>query len=99
MRLYLLLLTTGALVIEGALGASEGCNYYQEVAAGLTFQIFSPNYPLKYPRGVDCRWEAVAPANSKLILNCSNFSLPQVSEKQIFVAVHSGRPQVLFEHC
>lgn len=77
MRLYLLLLTTGALVIEGALGASDGCNYYQEVAAGLTFQIFSPNYPLKYPSGVDCRWEAVAPANSKLILKCSNFSLPQ----------------------
>jgi len=79
MRLYLLLLTTGALVIGDAAAASPGCNYYQTVAAGQNFQVFSPNYPSTYPAGVDCRWEAVAPSNSKLIFTCSEFSLPQVS--------------------
>ena len=79
MRLYLLLLTTGALVIGGAAGASADCDYYQEFAAGQTFQVFSPNYPSNYPKGSDCRWEAVAPSNSKLTLQCSEFSLPKVS--------------------
>jgi hypothetical protein len=98
MRLSLLLLATGALIIGGALGASNGCDYYQEVAAGQTFQVFSPNYPSNYPKGVDCRWEAVAPSNSKLILNCSVFSLPNVSGRMVFVAVHSGWTQVFFNH-
>lgn len=79
MRLYLLLLTTGALVMRGAAGASADCNYYQEFAAGQTAQVFSPKYPNNYLSGSDCRWEAVAPSNSKLILQCSDFSLPQVS--------------------
>jgi hypothetical protein len=80
MGLYLLVLMTGALVIEEAAAASPNCNYYQGVAAGQTFQVFSPNYPNKYPSGTDCRWEAVAPSNSKLILTCSVFNLPYVSE-------------------
>jgi hypothetical protein len=80
MGLYLLLLTTGALVVEQAAAASAGCNYYQNVAAGQTFQVFSPNYPFNYPKGADCRWEAVAPSNSKLILTCSVFNVPKVSE-------------------
>jgi hypothetical protein len=81
MRLYLLLLTTGALVIGDAAAASPGCTYYQDVAAGQTFQVFSPNYPNNYPKGADCRWEAVAPSNSKLILTCNIFNLPKVSER------------------
>jgi len=80
MQLYLLLLATGAVVIGDAAGASAGCNYYQDVAAGQTFQVFSPNYPSNYPAGADCRWEAVAPSNSKLILTCTVFNLPKVSE-------------------
>jgi len=83
MRLYLLLLTTGALVIGDAAAASAGCTYYQDVAAGQSFQVFSPNYPLNYPNGTDCRWEAVAPSNSKLILTCSVFNVPKVSECNI----------------
>ena len=79
MRLYLLLLTTGAFVTRDAAAASPGCNYYQDVAAGQTFQVFSPNYPSNYPGGVDCRWEAVAPSNSRLTLTCSTFNLPRVS--------------------
>ena len=80
MRLYILLLTTGALVIRDAAAASPGCNFFQNVAAGQTFPVFSPNYPSNYPRGVNCRWEAVAPSNSRLILTCSVFNLPRVSE-------------------
>lgn len=76
MRVYLLLLTTGALVMGGASGASAGCVYSKEFAAGQTFQVLSPNYPNNYSKGVDCLWEAVAPSNSKLTLSCSIFSLP-----------------------
>jgi hypothetical protein len=76
MRLLLLLLTTAATVIGGA---AQGCNYYQDFGAGQTFQVYSPNYPSSYPKGTDCRWEAVAPSNSKLTLTCNDFSLPYVS--------------------
>jgi len=80
MQLHLLLLTTVALVIRDAAAASSNCNYYQDVAAGQTFQVFSPNYVSNYPAGADCRWEAVAPSNSKLTLTCNEFNLPKVSE-------------------
>jgi hypothetical protein len=80
MRLHLLLLTTAATVIGGAAQVSPGCNYYQDVAAGQTFQVFSPNYPNNYPAGTNCRWEAVAPSNSQLTLTCSVFNLPSVSD-------------------
>jgi hypothetical protein len=76
MQLYLLLLTTGALVIGYAVAESPGCNYYQDVAAGQSLQVRSP----KYPKEADCRRNAVAPSNSKLILTCSVFSVPKVSE-------------------
>jgi hypothetical protein len=79
MRVYLLLLTTGALVMGGAPGASAACGYYKEVTAGQTFQVSSPNYPDNYPKGVECLWEFVAPSNSKFTLSCSVFSLPYVS--------------------
>jgi len=80
MQLYLLLLTTGALVIGEAGAASPGCTYYQDVVPGQTLYVFSPNYPNKYPAGADCRWDAVAPSNSKLTLTCNTFNLPKVSE-------------------
>ena len=80
MQLYLLLLTTGALVIGDAGAASPGCTYYQDVVPGQTYTVSSPSYPNNYPAGVDCRWDAVAPSNSKVVLTCSIFNLPKVSE-------------------
>jgi hypothetical protein len=80
MRLQLLLLTTVAIVIGGAAGQSAGCNYNQAIAAGQTLQVFSPNYQQNYTGGVNCRWEAVAPSTSILILTCNDFNLPPVSD-------------------
>ena len=85
---------SGALVIGGAVGASVYCDFYQDIAAGQTFKIVPPNYPNKYPNGADCRWQAVAPTNSKLILNCSEFSLPQVSKTRNFLSVYLGLPKL-----
>jgi hypothetical protein len=79
MRLYLLLVTSGALVIGEAVAASPGCNYYQDFAAGQTDYVYSPDYPNNYTGGTDCRWEYFTTSNSELILNCSDFNLPQVS--------------------
>jgi hypothetical protein len=80
MGLYLLLLMTGALVIEEvAAAASPNCSYTHHVAAGQTSCVVSPNFPRNYSNGTDCRWEAVAPSNSKLNISCY-VSIPEVSE-------------------
>jgi hypothetical protein len=77
--LLLLLLTTGALVIGDATVASADCNYYQDISAGNTYYVYSTNYPNRYQNRQDCRWEAVAPSNSRLILTCDH-DMTNVSE-------------------
>jgi hypothetical protein len=75
----LLLVTYGAILLVDAVSTLDDCVYYQEVAAGQSFDVFSPNYPNNYPSGISCSWEAVAPSNSHFILQCNDFSLPAVS--------------------
>ena len=60
--------------------ASSGCTYYQDVVPGETYSVLSPSYPNNYPSGADCRWDVVELSNSKLILTCSAFNPPKVSE-------------------
>jgi hypothetical protein len=79
MHLHALLLFA-VLELAGCAGSADLCLYYQEFVPGQSLLIFSPNYPRSYPKGVDCIWEAVAPSNSKFILNCSDIFLPEVSE-------------------
>jgi hypothetical protein len=75
----LLLVTYGAVLLLEAAWALDGCDYYQEVAAGESVYVYSPNYPSNYPAGISCSWEALAPSNSRFILECNNFALPSVS--------------------
>jgi hypothetical protein len=74
-----LLVTYGAILLVDAVWTQD-CVYYQDVAAGQSFNVYSPNYPNNYPSGISCSWEAVAPSNSHFILQCNEFSTPAVSE-------------------
>jgi hypothetical protein len=75
-----LLILPGMVLLADAAGSSDNCVYYQDVAAGQSLDVFSPNYPNSYPKGVDCTWEAVAPSTSHFILVCDDFSIPNVSD-------------------
>jgi hypothetical protein len=74
-----LLVTYGFLLLLDAAWTLDNCDYYEEVAAGRSVNVYSPNYPRGYPSGISCSWEAVAPSNSHFILQCNNFYLPAVS--------------------
>jgi hypothetical protein len=75
----LLLVTCSLALLLDPVWALDNCNYYQDVAAGESFDVYSPNYPSNYPSGISCTYEAVAPSSSRLILQCNDFSLPAVS--------------------
>jgi hypothetical protein len=92
-----LILCGTALLADAADGSSDSCVYYQEVAAGQSFDALSPNYPYRYPNGIDCRWEAIAPSTSHFILDCTVFSIPKVSEiRFIFAPFRSNWPIFAF---
>jgi hypothetical protein len=88
-----LLVTCGVVLLADAVWTLDNCVYYRDVAAGETVNVYSPNYPNKYPSGASCSWEAVAPSNSRLILQCNDFSLPTVSEMlgSVVTQVQCGR--------
>ncbi|KDR21543.1 venom serine protease-like [Zootermopsis nevadensis] len=76
MRLSSFLILCGTALLADADTTSNNCDYYQDVAVGRKYQVYSPNYPLSYPTGIDCRWEAIAPSTYNLILDCS-ISIPR----------------------
>ncbi|KAJ6647070.1 Venom serine protease 34 [Pseudolycoriella hygida] len=67
-----------------------GCDYFQSVVPGQTYDVFSPNYGGYYPGGTNCRWRAVGPTNSKLIVNCIDVTLPQNNCNDRLVISWSG---------
>lgn len=99
MRLSSFLILCGTALLAAADTTSDSCVYYQDVAVGRKYQVYSPNYPLSYPtgiNGIDCRWEAIAPSTYNLILDCS-ISIPRVSEMRvIFTPFDSNWPILSF---
>lgn len=92
MLLSSFLILCGTALLADADTTSDSCVYYQGVAVGRRYQVYSPNYPLSYPTGIDCRWEAIAPSTYNLILDCS-ISIPRVSEMRvIFTPFRSNWP-------
>ncbi|PSN32727.1 hypothetical protein C0J52_20413 [Blattella germanica] len=83
MCLPFLVALSGSLILHVVTGQqwvpNTGCDYQQDVVPDRTYYVYSPNYPSLYPRGIQCRWIARAPTRSKIVLNCSSFSLPFVS--------------------
>lgn len=57
----------------------NGCDYLQNVEVGKSYDIFSPNLNGIFNReGMDCRWNAVAPAGYILVLDCDEVYMPLV---------------------
>ncbi|XP_055606903.1 venom serine protease-like [Uranotaenia lowii] len=54
-----------------------GCDYYQDIAAGKSYAIFSPNYGNLYPAGVNCRWMLGTTPGSRIALSCPDVYIPQ----------------------
>lgn len=55
----------------------HGCDYFQNVEVGKSYDIFSPehNRNIVNREGMDCRWAAVAPAGYILVLECNDIPL------------------------
>nr|WIM01375.1 serine protease 2 [Limnephilus flavicornis] len=71
---FLILLTQNI-----ASGQDANCDYFQNVLAGTTYYVYSPNYPNSYNRPSSCRWQASCPANTFCRLQCSEISIPSTT--------------------
>ncbi|KAK7863273.1 hypothetical protein R5R35_001480 [Gryllus longicercus] len=69
----LLLAAAAVLALVGA--ARAQCDLQQHVAGGVHY-IVSPNYPLNYTAGTQCRWCITADPGAQLKLSCGVFKLP-----------------------
>lgn len=54
------------------------CDYYQDMVLGQPYYIFNMEYPNYYRPGTNCRWLAVSPVNSKIIISCEDIDIPPV---------------------
>lgn len=61
-------------------GQYGNCDYYQNVAVGKIYQVFSPGYErnANYTGGTNCRWAAQTSAGYQIVLNCKEMALPYV---------------------
>lgn len=59
----------------------HGCDYFQNVEVGKSYDIFSPEYNQNgvfNREGMDCRWSAVATEGHILVLECDDVYMPLV---------------------
>ncbi|XP_008558376.1 venom serine protease [Microplitis demolitor] len=74
MSLLLILLFSSVL---GIINEDFGdCDYEQEIQAGKSYPVFSPNFPYtNYRPGTKCRW--TARSNQQIKMTCNTISLPE----------------------
>ncbi|XP_050090994.1 venom serine protease-like [Anopheles aquasalis] len=72
----LLLIST---IPEGSKAQYSGCDYSIDVASGLSFTIYSPNYPGYYGANTQCRWTLSTTQGSRIALSCSEIAIPSSS--------------------
>lgn len=65
------------LMVNGQYGS---CDYYQNIAVGSIYPLFSPGYERNsnYTGGTNCRWTAQTDARYQIVLNCQEMALPNV---------------------
>ncbi|KAL9702321.1 hypothetical protein quinque_005839 [Culex quinquefasciatus] len=56
---------------------SAGCDFYQDVASGRSYAIYSPNYGGPYPVNIRCRWTLATTPGSRIALSCPDVAIPQ----------------------
>ncbi|XP_063833695.1 venom serine protease 34-like [Ostrinia nubilalis] len=88
---FALVLTIGTSSAQDA-----NCDFVQNVQAGLTYYVYSPNYPQNYRPGVQCRWVGICPSGYNCRLDCTDVSLPQTSGCSLdrLLISKSGDPQL-----
>lgn len=66
----------------------QGCNYSQNIVAGQTINVFSPNYDKNkpYSPGTTCYWTATAPKGTRITVTCQDIRVPAVKLKSIVLA-------------
>ncbi|XP_060536206.1 ovochymase-1-like [Cylas formicarius] len=58
------------------------CDLYQEMIVGKEYYIHNKEYPQNYSRGSSCRWVAKSVIGTKIVLSCTDVSLPKSSNCQ-----------------
>lgn len=87
--------------LQLAAGQFQGCDYFQNLTVGQRFDVFSPGYPQMYRGRVDCRWTAVSPARSTIIIQCLDMNLPtvccceRVNAKSLFLCLRAKAPCII----
>ncbi|CAH2097813.1 unnamed protein product [Euphydryas editha] len=85
-----------ALVVGYTYAQDPYCDYTQDVELGRKYYIYSPNYPRRYPRGIQCRWQATCPTGTYCRLNCPDIAIPQTQScylDRLLVSI-TGDPQL-----
>lgn len=75
----------GTVIDKGTAQSYTNCDYVQNVTAGSSYPIYSPNYErgARYYPGTNCRWTARTSLGLQLVLSCQEVALPYVSERCI----------------
>ncbi|XP_055531865.1 venom serine protease-like [Wyeomyia smithii] len=66
-----------ASVVSIAKAQYTGCDYYQQLASGQTYAVYSPNYGNLYPANTYCRWTLLTTPGSRIALSCPDVYIPQ----------------------
>lgn len=59
---------------------AQNCDFYQDMAIGQEYYIYNKEYPNLYGANTACRWQARAPANSRIYLSCNPVQIPQSNQ-------------------
>ncbi|XP_046973543.1 venom serine protease 34-like isoform X1 [Vanessa cardui] len=84
------------LLVGYATAQDANCDFSTNVAVGITYYVYSPNYPQYYRPGVQCRWQAQCPAGYNCRLDCTDVDLPQTTSCSMdrLLISKSGDPQL-----
>ncbi|XP_050356174.1 venom serine protease-like [Nymphalis io] len=66
-----------SLLLGYAAAQNSNCDFFRNVAVGVKYYVYSPNYPNSYPAGVSCRWQAQCPPGYNCRLDCDDIIMPQ----------------------
>jgi CUB domain len=54
------------------------CDYHDTLEYNKKAAVFSTNYPKFYSPNTACRWTAVSPVGTQIVLSCQDVYMPEV---------------------
>ncbi|XP_043461293.1 venom serine protease 34-like [Leptopilina heterotoma] len=64
------------LLLEVSKAQDTDCNFFTEIALGQTYFVYNPPYPNFSVGPQYCRFRAVCPPGSRILLNCIDIIIP-----------------------